>query len=78
MSEKLVTTLTLEDNKEYIVLDKIEKNDKTYFFLVSNEENQDYLIQEYKKGENKLYSINEEEFDSLLKEFLEKHKNLTN
>ena len=78
MSERLVTTVTLEDNQEYIVLDKMDMNNKSYIFLVSNNEEQDFLIQEYRKGGNKLYPITEEEFDLLLKEFNKRHENLKN
>ena len=78
MSERLVTTVTLEDNQEYIVLDKMDMNNKSYIFLVSNNEEQDFLIQEYRKDGNKLYPITEEEFDLLLKEFNKRHENLKN
>lgn len=78
MSERLVTTVTLEDNQEYIVLDKMDMNNKSYIFLVSNNEEQDFLIQEYRKGGNKFYPITEEEFDLLLKEFNKRHENLKN
>ena len=78
MIERLVTTVTLEDNQEYIVLDKMDMNNKSYIFLVSNNEEQDFLIQEYRKDGNKLYPITEEEFDLLLKEFNKRHENLKN
>lgn len=76
MSEKLVSTFTLEDGQEYFVLDRIKENGKTYLFLVSNEDDENYLIQEYKQGEGKLYSVSEEEFDNILQKFEEKNKNL--
>lgn len=76
MNEKLVSTFTLEDGQEYFVLDRIKENGKTYLFLVSNEDDENYLIQEYKQGEGKLYSVSEEEFDNILQKFEEKNKNL--
>ena len=76
MNEKLVSTFTLEDGQEYFVLDRIKENGKTYLFLVSNEDDENYLIQEYKQGEGKLYSVREEEFDNILQKFEEKNKNL--
>lgn len=76
MNEKLVSTFTLEDGQEYFVLDRIKENGKTYLFLVSNGDDENYLIQEYKQGEGKLYSVSEEEFDNILQKFEEKNKNL--
>ena len=76
MNEKLVSTFTLEDGQEYFVLDRIKESGKTYLFLVSNEDDENYLIQEYKQGEGKLYSVREEEFDNILQKFEEKNKNL--
>ena len=51
------------DNKEYMVLSKLTKKERTYILLLNQEDPTDFLIQEVKN--NELQAISASEFDEL-------------
>ena len=55
------------DNKEYMVLSKLTKKERTYILLLNQEDPTDYLIQEVKN--NELQAISANDFDELFGEF---------
>lgn len=55
------------DNKEYMVLSKLTKKERTYILLLNQEDPTDFLIQEVKN--NELQAISANEFDELFGEF---------
>lgn len=55
------------DNKEYMVLSKLTKKERTYILLLNQEDPTDFLIQEVKN--NELQAISANEFDELFEEF---------
>ena len=55
------------DNKEYMVLSKLTKKERTYILLLNQEDPTDFLIQEVKN--NELQAISASEFDELFGEF---------
>lgn len=55
------------DNKEYMVLSKLTKKERTYILLLSQEDPTDFLIQEVKN--NELQAISANDFDELFGEF---------
>ncbi len=55
------------DNKEYMVLSKLTKKERTYILLLNQEDPNDFLIQEVKN--NELQAISASEFDELFGEF---------
>lgn len=55
------------DNKEYMVLSKLTKKERTYILLLNQEDPNDFLIQEVKN--NELQAISANDFDELFGEF---------
>ena len=55
------------DNKEYMVLSKLTKKERTYTLLLNQEDPTDFLIQEVKN--NELQAISANDFDELFGEF---------
>ncbi len=55
------------DNKEYMVLSKLTKKERTYILLLNQEDPTDFLIQEVKN--NELQAISANDFDELFGEF---------
>ena len=55
------------DNKEYMVLSKLTKKERTYILLLNQEDPIDFLIQEVKN--NELQAISASEFDEVFVEF---------
>lgn len=78
MSEKEYDIFTLEDNKDYAEIDKINYNNNTYVFLSELNNPENFCIRKITIENNEEYIVgldNEEEFDTLLKLFTEKHTN---
>ena len=67
-----VETVIIED-KEYIVLAKIKKNNFLYYCLIAGEKADNFMIRKLlnENGEEFLVGLdNEEEFNSVLKEYV--------
>lgn len=75
MNEIDVEVVTLENDKDYIVVDKISD----YVYLVNETEPDDFCIRKIEIEGDEEYFVgldNEIEFDKALLEFSKKHKNL--
>ena len=67
-----IEVITLEDNKDYNVIDKLEQNGFTYLLLANTEDDTDICVRkEVTKGEKTYIAMlsNDEELDSVLKLF---------
>ena len=67
-----VEVITLEDNKDYNVMDKIEQNGFTYLLLANVDDDTDICVRKevIKDGNSYIAMLsNEEELDSVLKLF---------
>lgn len=67
--------ITLEDNKEYIEIDKLTYNNNTYILLSKVDSEDSYCIRKIGIKDNKQYIIgldDEKEFDTVLLEFAKK------
>lgn len=69
-------TVTLDNGKEYIVASKIEYENKIYYYLVNTLDNKDIMIRKLVQNNegNELTTISEEEFEAVIKLFLQKYK----
>ena len=68
----------LEDQKEYYVLDRIEKDNKAYIYLVLPTDPKNFCCRKEIEEDGKTFLVgldNEEEADLALKLFAEKHNN---
>jgi len=68
--------LTLEDGKEYLVLDKIGYHEEVYIYLVSVEDSSDFCIRKRKIQGDEEFLIglqNDQEFDFALGLFADVH-----
>ena len=61
MNEEKDIIITLDDNKKYVLVDKIKFNDKVYVYLTELEDYSKYIIGELVNGE-----IVEVEYQNLL------------
>jgi len=71
--------LTLENNKEYVVVDTVVHEEENFVYLINNNDNKEILIQRVKieDGAETLYPLKDkEEFKALLQVFFEKNKEL--
>ena len=69
---------TLEDGKDFVLIDTLEYNNKKYL-LLSSESNSEYIcIRKLIKENNDEYivKLEEYEFESVVDQFLLKHKDL--
>ena len=69
--------LTLEDNKDYIVLDYLTNDDNKYVFLVNEEDENDIVVRKCINKEDGEYIVklnNADEFEEIMYLFGEKHK----
>ena len=67
-----IEVITLEDNKDYNVIDKLEQNGFTYLLLANTEDDTDICVRkEVAKGEKTYIAMlsSDEELDSVLKLF---------
>lgn len=71
-------TIILEDNKKYAELDTLINNNITYIFLSQLDNPENICIRKLKIKDNEEYIVgldSNEEFDTILKLFLEKYTN---
>lgn len=67
-----IEVITLEDNKDYNVMDKKEQNGFTYLLLANVEDDTDICVRKEITKDDKTYIAmlsNDEELDSVLKLF---------
>lgn len=70
--------ITLENNIDYIEVDKIQFNNNNYIFLSNIDNDKDFTIRKLAKENNEEYLLklnNQEEFDQILKLFIDKFTN---
>lgn len=70
--------ITLENNIDYIEVDKIEFNNNTYLFLSNEDNDNDFTIRRLIRENDEEYLEklnNQEEFDRILKLFIDKFAN---
>ena len=68
--------IKLENDREYAVIDTLIQNDNRYLYLASEDDEKDIAIRKVVTGEGKEYLTkldNNEEFDNVMKGFLNKH-----
>lgn len=68
----------LENNKEYLVIDKIEVEGKYFVYLSNIDDSEDFCARKEETIDDKKFLVgldNKEEADLALKVFTEKHKN---
>lgn len=78
MEEKEYNVITLEDNKEYAEIDKIEYNNSTYLFLANIDNPEQFCLRKLIKENNEEFIVgldSKEEFDNILMIFGQKHTN---
>jgi len=78
MEEREYNVITLEDNKEYAEIDKIEYNNNTYLFFANLNNPEEFCIRKLIKENNEEFIIGldaKEEFDNILMIFSQKHIN---
>ena len=71
-----VNVITLEDNKEYVIIAAIETENNRYLFLANKNEEFDVCIRKIITKENKEYLVkldSEEEFEDVMLAFNKKH-----
>lgn len=70
--------ITLENNIDYVEVDKIEFDNNTYLFLSNEDNDKDFTIRRLIRendGEYLQKLSNQEEFDRILKLFIDKFAN---
>ena len=70
--------IMLENNKEYLVIDKIEVDGKYFVYLSNIDDSEDFCARKEIEVDDKKILVgldNKEEADLALKVFSEKHKN---
>lgn len=79
--EEINVNVTDIDGKEYIELDTVEVNDSKYVYLVSTNDDKDFLINKIVVDNGKEYYEgleSNEEFQIVLLNFIKKNKNVIN
>lgn len=74
-----VNVITLEDNREYIIVDAIEHDNNKYVVLVNEDDKGIFLIRRIEVIDNKEYLTRLDstlEFDSVAKIYFENHKGM--
>lgn len=69
--------VTLEDGIEYLVIDKIEKDDFYYVYLMNKDDKEDFCVRKEIMEYEKCYLVgldSKEEADEALKLYIEKNK----
>ena len=72
---KEVEVITLENNKDYIVIDKIKDNDNEYIYLSNENDETDFCIRKH-IGDNLCGLENNEEFFKALELLKTKNKDI--
>lgn len=75
------SVIKLEDNNDYIVIDKINLENKAYIYLTNINDVSDFCVRkeimkldDMKVEKHFLEGLTEEEFDEAMKLFCDKHK----
>ena len=69
--------LTLQNNKDYIVIDTLINEEKKYLFLLNKEDDNDMVVRKVIKKDDGEYVTkldSEDEFEEIMYLFKEKHK----
>ena len=69
--------LTLENNKDYFIIDTLINDNNKYLFLVNKEDEEDVVVRKVIKKEDSEYVIkldNDDEFEEIMYLFKEKYK----
>ena len=76
MDQVEVSIITLDNGKNYEIIDKIKDNDQTYLFLINENDENDKCIRKQVIENDKeiLYQHNEDEFKIVLEKFMKKYK----
>lgn len=76
MDQVEVSVITLDNGKNYEIVDKIKDNDQTYLFLINENDENDKCIRKQVIENDKeiLYCLNEDEFKNVLEKFMKKYK----
>ena len=76
MDQVEVSIITLDNGKNYEIIDKIKDNDQTYLFLINENDENDKCIRKQVIENDKeiLYQLNEDEFKIVLEKFMKKYK----
>lgn len=67
------------EEKTYLIIDRIEVQDKVYIYLVNSEDNEDFCIRKLILENDKEYYVglnDNQEFDLALMYFSKKHDNI--
>ena len=76
MEEMTIYTI---DDKDYVELESIEYKEKTYVYLVNDNDDEDILIQEYKsETPSEFYGVDSDDYLDILKEFKRKFEEDSN
>lgn len=67
--------ITLENGKDYFIIDEITENDVTYLYLTNENDENDFCIRKMGKDNEVIRLDNDIEFDKALLYFTKKHKN---
>ena len=76
MDQVNINVITLDDNKNYEVIDKEIIDNNTYYFLINEDDEKDRCIRKemVKDNEKFLTTLEEDEFDKVLTVFMNKFK----
>lgn len=66
--------ITLENDKDYFIVDEIEVNGVTYIYLTNENDDKDFCIRKMGENNEVLRLDNGTEFDKALLYFTKKHK----
>ena len=72
-----VDMLTLENNKEYMIVETLLNEGNKYLFLVNKDDNEDIVVRKVIQKEDGEYIVkldNDDEFEEIMYLFKEKHK----
>lgn len=73
MSQK-VSVLTLEDGKDYVVLEQIKQESHDYLILFEDENPQNIVVAEFYSGKESYIELIEEDLKyQIIKEFFHRH-----
>ena len=77
MNIDIKDVITLDDNNEYIVVNKVNYNDKNYYYLIDMEDSENLMFCYEDNGD--LVEVNDKELTAkLLPLFLEKSNDIIN
>ncbi len=69
--------ITLEDNKEYKIIDEIEIDKVKYLYLCNSEDEMDVCIRKKSRDEREVLGLdNEKEYEKALNAYTQKYRDL--